>query len=212
MNKLILTIVTMVGIQMTTYAQNTESDKRERVTGGLRAGVNYSNVWDEEGQDFTADSKFGFAGGVFVGIPVGKYIGVQPELLLSQKGFQASGSILGSTYSYVKTTTYLDFPLQVQLKPSPYLTVLLGPQFSFLLQENNTYTFNGDSAEQEEEFENDNIRKNILGFVTGVDINVNRFVLSGRVCWDLQHNKGDGTSTTPRYRNQWVQMTIGFRI
>jgi len=212
MYKFLIGVVAIAGIGTAVYSQNTVTDSREAVTGGVRAGINFSNVWDEEGEDFAADGKFGFAGGVFVGIPIGKYLGIQPELLISQKGFQGSGTLFNSPYSYTKTTTFLDIPVQVQLKPSPYLTILLGPQFSYLLQENNTYSFNGDTAEQEEEFENDNIRRNILGFVTGVDVNINHFVLSGRVCWDLQHNKGDGTSTTPRYRNQWVQMTIGFRI
>ncbi len=210
MNKVLITLVAVIGIQITASAQDT--DKRESVTGGIRAGINYSNVWDEEGQDFVADSKVGFAGGAFVGIPLGKYLGVQPELLLSQKGFSASGTILGSPYSYTKTTTYLDIPLQLQFKPFPFMTLLGGPQFSFLLRENNKYTFNGDSQAQEQEFDNDNIRKNVLGVVGGVDLNISQFVLSGRVCWDFQNNKGDGTSTTPRYRNQWVQLTVGFRI
>ena len=210
MSKFLIAIVTIVGIQISALAQ--ELDTRESFTGGVRAGLNYSNVWDEEGQDFTADPKAGFAGGVFVGIPIGKFLGVQPELLISQKGFRASGTLFGNTYSYTKTTTFLDVPLQVQLKPSPFVTILAGPQFSFLLVENNRYTFNGDTSEQEEEFENDNIRRNILGFVAGVDFNMSHFVVSGRACWDLQSNKGDGSSSTPRYRNQWVQMTIGFKI
>lgn len=210
MSKFLIAIVTIFGIQLSASAQ--DADARESFTGGVRAGLNYSNVWDEEGQDFTADPKAGFAGGVFVGIPIGKFLGVQPELLISQKGFRASGTIVGNTYSYTKTTTFLDVPLQVQLKPSPFVTILAGPQFSFLLVENNRYTFNGDTSEQEEEFENDNVRRNILGFVGGVDLNMSHFVVSGRACWDLQNNKGDGTSSTPRYRNQWVQLTVGFKI
>jgi len=37
-------------------------------------------------------------------------------------------------------------------------------------------------------------------------------VLSGRVAWDLYDNNGDGTSTTPRYKNVVGQITLGYRF
>jgi hypothetical protein len=193
-------------------AQDADVDPRGTFTFGLKAGLNYSNVWDERGQDFEADPKIGFAGGAFFGIPIGRYLGIQPEILLSQKGFQGSGMLLGSTYSFTKTTTYIDIPIQIQLKPIQFLTVVAGPQYSYLMHEKNTYTFGSNSSQQEEEFNNDNIRKNILGFVAGIDVNVSHLVVSGRVGWDFQTNHGDGSSSTPRYKNQWLQFTLGFKI
>eukprot|EP01035_Chromulina_nebulosa_P004934 gene4934-6703_t len=35
-------------------------DMREKLTFGIKAGINYSNVWDEQGQDFEADPRVGF--------------------------------------------------------------------------------------------------------------------------------------------------------
>lgn len=213
MKKTGLILFTIIGLGITVTAQESyEFDRREKLTFGARVGLNLSNVWDSEGQDFDADAKLGFAGGVFAGIPIGKYIGVQPELIFSQKGFQASGILLGTAYSYEKTTSWIDVPLQFQMKPLPFLTILAGPQFSFRVSERNVYTYGNNSSAQQEEFENDNIRKNIFGISTGFDVNIYHVVVSGRACWDLQSNKGDGTSTTPRYRNQFVQLTIGFKI
>lgn len=213
MKKTGLILFTIIGLGITVTAQESyEFDRREKLTFGARVGLNLSNVWDSEGQDFDADAKLGFAGGVFAGIPIGKYIGVQPELIFSQKGFQASGILLGTAYSYEKTTSWIDVPLQFQIKPLPFLTILAGPQFSFRVSERNVYTYGNNSSAQQEEFENDNIRKNIFGISTGFDVNIYHVVVSGRACWDLQSNKGDGTSTTPRYRNQFVQLTIGFKI
>ncbi len=74
------------------------------------------------------------------------------------------------------------------------------------------YTFGSNSAEQEQEFENDNIRKNVFGFVGGIDINIKHVVVSTRAGWDLVNNNGDGSSTTPRYKNQWLQLAIGLKI
>jgi len=206
----IASIITLTfGLNLT--AQSTE-DPREKLTVGAKVGANYSNVWDEKGEDFQADGKIGFAGGVFVGIPLGKFVGLQPEIMISQKGFQGSGTMFFTPYSFTRTTTYLDIPLQIQLKPSDFITFVAGPQFSYLLKEKNEYTFGSNSALQEEEFNNENPRKNILGFVGGLDVIISHFVVSGRVSWDFQANNGDGTSYTPRYKNQLVQLTIGYKL
>lgn len=211
--KKIIIIVSLLSIGLTTLkAQDADTDPRGNFSFGMKAGMNYSNVWDEQGQDFRADPRAGFAGGIFFGIPVGKFFGMQPEILVSQKGFQASGTLSGSPYSFSRTTTYIDIPLQFQLKPLEALSLVAGPQYSYLMHEKDVYTYGANSTAQEQEFANDNIRKNILGFVAGADINISHVVVSGRFGWDFLANKGDGTSTTPRYKNRWIQLTVGFRI
>ncbi len=189
-----------------------DEDRRNNLEFGIKAGVNISNVWDERGQEFTADSKTGIVVGVFVGIPIGMWLGVQPEILISQKGFKASGSLLGSSYSFTRTATFIDVPLLVQLKPASFVTVVAGPQFSYLIEQKDEYTFGSNSVEQEEQFDTDNIRKNILGFTAGLDFYYHHFLLSGRVGVDFQTNNGDGSSLTPRYKNQWLQFTAGFKL
>jgi hypothetical protein len=194
----------------TVFAQY--DDRRDSIEMGVKAGVNVSNVWDSEGEEFTADSKAGYAVGVFVGIPIGHFLGFQPEVLISQKGFKGSGTLLGFPYATTRTTTYLDIPLQVQLKPIEILTIVAGPQFSYLLKQKDSYTFGGVTTDQEEEFNNENARDNILGFVVGADLFISHLVLSGRLGWDFQDNHGDGTSSTPRYKNRWMQFTVGYKF
>lgn len=212
MKKSLIVIGLILTAFSVTLTAQTEEDLRDEFAFGVKAGLNYSNVWDEQGQDFRADSKFGFAGGVFFGIPLGTLIGIQPELLISQKGFKGSGTLLGTPYSFTRTATYLDIPLQLQIKPTTFLTFLAGPQFSYLLKQKNVYMFGTNNVEQEQEFDNDNIRRNILGFTVGADVNVSQFVFSGRFALDFQANNGDGTSSTPRYKNQWIQLTAGYKF
>jgi hypothetical protein len=196
----------------TISAQDKAADKRDQLVFGIKAGMNVSNVWDEQGADFVADPKLGAAGGVFLAVPIGKYFGVQPEVLFSQKGFKGGGVLLGFPYSFTRTTSYLDVPILVQFKPIEYFTLLAGPQFSYLLKEKNVYTFGSNSSEQEQAFSNEDVRNNILGFVVGADVTVKAFVVSARAGWDFQNNNKNGVSTTPRYKNQFLQLTIGFRI
>lgn len=212
MKKLILTIAAVTTLIAVSKAQDNETDFREKFTFGLKAGLNYSNVYDSQGEEFRADPKFGLAAGVFVAIPIGKYFGIQPEALISQKGFSATGRILGNTYKFTRTTTYLDVPLFFALKPSEFITILAGPQYSYLLKQSDVFANATTSIDQETEFVNDNIRKNTFGLAVGVDINLKHIVLGARAGWDVTNNNGDGTSTTPRYKNAWYQATIGYRF
>lgn len=146
-----------------------------------------------KGEEFDADAKLGLATGAFLSIPIGKYFGLQPEVMLSQKGFQATGRILGSTYSFKRTTTFLDIPLLFAIKPSEFFTIVVGPQYSFLLRQKDVFANASSTIEQEQEFENDNIRKNILCGVIGFDITVDHFLVGLRAGADFQNNNGNKT-------------------
>ncbi|MCW3072501.1 MAG: hypothetical protein JWO44_2391 [Bacteroidetes bacterium] len=187
-------------------------DSRDRLHFGLKAGINNSNVYNERGEQFKAEPKYGFAGGAFFSVPVGKYLGVQPAALISQKGFHATGTLTGNPYDLSRTTTYLDVPLMIEFKPLTVLTIVGGPQYSYLFNQTDILKGGDNTAIQEQEFRNDNIRKNILSAAVGLDINISRFVFSGRYNFDLQQNNGDGTSNTPTYKNVWLQGTVGIRF
>jgi len=211
MKKSILILLAIAGMATVCNAQNS-TDYRENIHFGIKAGVNFANVYDTEGEEFAADGKIGFAGGGFLSIPIGKFIGIQPEILFSQKGFQATGSLLGFDYKYTHTANYLDIPLMFSVKPIESVSILAGPQYSYLISQKNEFSSTIYSDSQEQEFDNDNIRKNTFCFIGGLDVNLKSIVISGRVGWDLFKNNGDGTSTTPRYKNTWYQATIGFRL
>jgi hypothetical protein len=212
MKKLFLTLVVVTSFGVLTNAQDAKEVNVNNPHFGIKAGLNFSNVYDTKGEDFVADGKAGLVFGVFGQIPLGKVIGIQPEILFSQKGFKGKGTILGNPYSYTRTTDYLDIPLLLAIKPAKILTVLVGPQYSFLLREKNVFENTSFTNVQEEQFNNDNIRKNILCFLGGVDFNIDKVLISTRVGWDVQNNAGDGTNNTPRYKNVWYQATIGYRF
>ena len=210
---IILMIVIIIAMINKSSAQDNPTDFRDMLMFGMKVGTNYSNVYDTKGEAFQANGKFGFAAGAFIVIPIGKFLGLQPEVLLSQKGFSATGGILGSThYEFTRTTTYLDVPLFVSLKPSEFFTIMAGPQFSYLIKQKDVFANGTTSTLQEQEFNNENPRKNTLCFTGGIDITLKHIVLGPRVGWDILNNNGDGSSTTPRYKNVWYQLTIGYRF
>lgn len=204
-------VLAMFAIVNMAFAQG-RFDYSEKLTFGVKGGLNLSNVYDTKGEQFDADAKFGFVAGAFMSIPLGKVVGVQPEILISQKGFQATGVLLGAPYSFTRTTTYIDVPLLFAVKPFELLTLLAGPQYSYLQIQKDVFGSATTSVDQETQFKNDNIRKNTLCFTGGADLNLDHVVVGARLGWDLFNNNGDGTSTTPRYKNVWYQGTIGFRF
>ena len=182
------------------------------ITIGAKVGANLSNIYDSQTADFQADSKLGLAAGGFITIPIGDFLGVQPELLFSQRGLQGSGKILLSNYSFTRTTNHIDVPILLAIKPIPFLTLLVGPQYSYLISQ--SYKFNSGliNIDQQDDFKNENIRHNTFCVTGGFDVNLSHFVISARVGWDLMDNNGDGTSSTPRYKNTWTQATVGFKL
>ncbi|MDD2797289.1 MAG: porin family protein [Bacteroidales bacterium] len=209
MKKIILVVLALIAA----YNMNAQSnDSRDNLQLGVKGGLNYSNVYDTQGDEFKADGRFGMVLGGFLSIPIGRFLGIQPELLFSQKGFQGTGSVLGSPYSFNRTTNYIDIPILVQLKASEQFTIVAGPQYSFLIKQSDVFSNSILTTQQEQEFTNDNIRKNTLCFLGGLDVNFDRLVVGGRVGWDFLNNNGDGTSATPRYKNVWSQLTLGYKF
>jgi hypothetical protein len=211
MKKLIIAAIVAINLQLGLSAQDA-ADLRDRALIGLKAGGNYSNVYNERGENFVADPKLGWAAGAFVSIPMGTLIGLHPEILFSQKGFHGNGRLLGSEYNFTRTTNFVDVPVFFAIKPTTFFTFLIGPQYSYLIKQKDEFGSGPNSYVQEQEFNNENIRKNILSFALGADINTAHMVYSLRACWDVQKNHGDGTSSIPQYKNVWYQGTIGYRF
>lgn len=203
-------IIALIGTNC--LAQDSETDQREKLSFGGRLGINNSNIYASHGQDFESYSKTGVMFGIFAAVPVNKYLGFQPELSISQKGFYGSGTLLGSSYSIKRTITFIDIPVLVQIKPIEFLTILIGPEFSYLIAEKNKYEFGTNSQDQQAEFDKETSRKTYLGFVAGADINISHIIISGRIGCDILNNTENDNLITPSYKNNWIQIGIGYRL
>lgn len=210
MKKSLLILLSLAFAQQS-FAQ--DDDFRDQVNLGTKIGLNLSNVYNSNGDEFVADNKVGLALGAFLTLPFGKTFALQPEILFSQKGFQSTGRILGSNYTLSRTSSFIDVPILFAFRPTTIISILAGPQYSYLARQKDVFENRGTTTVlQEQEFSNDNIRKNILGFTAGLDINLQNIIISARAGWDIQNNRGDGSSTTPKYKNAYYQATIGYRF
>lgn len=212
MKKIILVLILAALVSNISFAQSSKSDTRKSFQFGLKVGSNFSNVYDTKDNTFKSDVKMGLAAGAFLTLPIGSFFGIQPEILYSEKGYKSTGTTLGNAYTLTRTSSFIDVPIFLAIKPVKFLSILVGPQYSYLLKERNVFSNSLMTVVQEQEFNNTNVRKNILCLVGGVDLNFDRVVIGARGGWDMQNNKGDGTSTTPQYKNAWAQISLGFRV
>ena len=194
------------------FAQNETEDNREKLQFGITAGGVYSNVYDERGDEFVADGKLGATAGVLLSIPIGRYLGFQPEAVFIQKGFKGDAVYASKHYSITRTTNHIDFPLQLKFSPAKNFSLLGGPQYSFLLSRKDQIDAGSLTFVEEEHIKNDKIQENIFGLIFGAEFNFNAVTVTGKAGWDLQQNHDDGTSETPRYKNQWLSLTLGLRF
>ena len=194
------------------HAQSGDSDFRKKLNVGIKAGANYSNVYDAKKEEFISNPKLGFVGGVFFSLPLGKFLALQPEVLYTQRGFYSKNTILGVTYENTRTTEYVDVPLLLAVRPSKYFSLLFGPQFSYLLKQTDRLTSTLGTAGSEQVFKNNNVRKNTMCLTGGIAVPISHLVISARAGWDIKDNNGDGTTSTIRYKDMWYQATVGYRF
>ena len=187
-------------------------DSRDQFKFGLKGGATLSNVYDSKGEEFDADAKLGYTFGLTIDIPLGEVFGIHPEVLITQKGYKGTGTLLFQNYDYSRTTTFLEIPLLVAIKPSEFITIVAGPQFAYLLKQKDKFNSFIYSDENEQEFKQDDVQKNILGFVGGLDLNFDHITLGVRAGVDFQTNRAAGDHYTPRYKNVWGQLTIGYKF
>ena len=102
-----------------------------QTTIGVKGGINIANVsTNVEDIEDLAEAKTGFVGGAFVSFGLGSLFAIQPELLYSQKGFEASEGLLeaqlGTNYIEIPVLLKAQFKLAM-LRPAIYA----GPVVSF---------------------------------------------------------------------------------
>ncbi len=223
-------IAAVLCVSMTTagIAQETErkhekekpSDVREKFQLGVKAGANYTGLFDSHAHDFSYDTKFCFAAGAYGTASISKYLGLQLEALYSQRQIEAEGSLpkdlnqnlLGIDYTLKRTVAYVDIPLYVQLKEGEHLVFLAGPSINFLISRDDKLTFSSAADKGQAIFDAQTMRSSVFGFGGGIDYRIKRFVLGVRGYRDLQDTNKNRSILAPYYKNKMLQFTLGFKL
>jgi hypothetical protein len=222
--KKILFLAVAFMIAVSTFAQ---------VKFGVKAGGNGSGVSgvsaSVSGVNITFLEKdgmsFGYHGGVFANISLGKMLGFQPELLFSmQGGKQKTGDIFSDMedefdFSGGKITYqlgYITLPLLLEIKPVENLGILVGPQAGYNVIRKATSTYEGEKETLSgKDFDDDFMA--LKKFDAGVTVGL-QYTVGGRVQIGVRYYHGllDGFNQTEDgakikgFKNSVIQAGIGF--
>lgn len=159
----------------------------QRITGGLKAGVNLANFHGDDVEDHK--SKIGFCGGGFIAFGLGKVVVIQPELLYSQKGAKWEEEFIGETWKLTYKFNYLEVPvfvkmiMPVQGKVKPNL--FLGPYFGILITDpRGKVEIDGTTMEDDIEGVKDTDFGVVFG--GGIDFELGK----GKIVFDVRYSLG----------------------
>jgi hypothetical protein len=175
---------------------------------GLKIGASVSNQASSGFADYSTGSILGVNTGITLDLPIIYPLSFAPEVLYSQKGYEATTR----DGIYTQRTHFIDVPLLAKIKAGPMFNVVLGPQLSYLLSTTHTFD-NGFVTATEKYYEDNGGHKSYLGGVVGASFDLNRAIdLHVRYTFDLQKTDSRGNVYVPNYRNQVWQFGVGFRL
>lgn len=113
---------------------------------GLKAGVNANKL---EGQSFDQAFSYNYLIGGFFQLPLGKRLGIQPEILFSQARTTTSSNYstpfnANDPNNKKVSLDYLDIPVMLNIGGN--FKIQLGPQYSILMNGHSTLLQNGQDA------------------------------------------------------------------
>jgi hypothetical protein len=188
MQKIILSLCFIVIISVAASAQSFQL--------GAKVGANFGKI---DGESFKQGYNFGYVLGGYVDLGINKTIGIQPELLFSQ-----TNTTVDSGFGLEKPKdlhlNYMNIPILLNINASKLLTLQLGPQFSVLMNKDQSLVENGENAFKGGDF----------AAVLGAQLNFGLLKVYGRYNIGLS-NISDLTEQD-KWKSQAIQVGIGIKI
>lgn len=170
-----------------------------QLKGGLKGGVNLSDIIITNGADYFGDSNFeskvSYHFGSYVQNTFSKHFGYQIEMLFSNKGYKLKTDSLTTTVSL----NYLNWPILLVYKLGNRFVFNAGIELGLLVTGENLYN----------------------GFDLGVDVGA-EFDITKKILVGIRYSQGlpfdmniesyDLEGSAPRYQNNVVQFYLGFNI
>jgi hypothetical protein len=168
---------------------------------GIKAGA---NLFKMDGESFDQEYKFGYNVGAFSELNFTSSWGLQPELLFNQTNYR-TGTQFSDIYpdgvNGVKgKLNYLSIPVLLSFRPIPLLSILAGPQFGILLNQDEHLVNNAGQA----------FKKGDFSLVGGAQLNLASIKLGARYVVGL--NNINDLQNQNNWKNEGWQLYAGFRI
>jgi len=169
---------------------------------GVKAGA---NIFKVDGQSYDNEFKFGYNVGAFSEINFTKHFGIQPEVMFNQTNYR-TGNQFSDVYgdanynNYKGKLNYLSIPILFSIRPIPLLSILVGPQYGILLNQDQHLSSQAKNAFKSGDF----------SMVGGAQLNLAGFKVGARYVVGLTDINDLGDEE--KWKNQGFQIYAGFRL
>ncbi len=176
-------------------------------TLGVKAGANLTKV---EGKSFKEEFRTGYHLGGFAEIGLGGKLGLQPEVLFNQYQTRVDSSFRNVYQDAFSSFTerdvklnYLSIPVLLTYKLGNNLSLLAGPQFGILVDQDKNLLENGKEAFKNGDF-------SVLG---GAQLKISKLRFSGRYFVGLNDIRDvEQIGDQSKWRNQGWQLSVGLAL
>jgi len=165
---------------------------------GAKAGVNMNKL---DGKNFDNDFELGYQLGGFAYFNFTDFIGIQGEVMFNQTNTKITDNyrdIFDNAFKKDKTLNYISVPVLLRLNSEGLITVVAGPQFSFLASGNESVLENGKKL----------FRKTDFAFVAGAEVNIRPLTIYARYVWGFSDVSDFGSKAN----SQQIQAGLGLRL
>ncbi|WP_276499863.1 porin family protein [Pontibacter litorisediminis] len=188
---------------------------------GVKAGLNFSQLYVGQPNAEDENTKLGYHFGVFGKIPVTDFLAIQPEVLYTNVGSKITyggsdiADVLGIEPGEVRfNLNYVQVPVALAINIGP-LNVHAGPYLAYLLSANVKDLKKSDlSTKDIKDLETDDFNRMDFGVMGGVGFDVRNVTVGARYNHGLREigNSGLAGSFTENSKNSVVQIYLGFGI
>ena len=174
-------------------AASAQSDKTS-FDFGVRGGVNFANITNENSDFSSPDSRTNFYAGLVAELPLHDSFSLQGEVFYSGQGFERNIPIIDEKVQY--KADYIQVPLLAKFYIVEGLSVAAGPQFGFKVNEKIDYKPSDDGGE----FDADNLKTFDLQGTAGLEYKFNNgLFLQGRYSYGFSDLIKDSSIHTSVY-------------
>lgn len=165
---------------------------------GAKAGANMNKI---DGKNFNSDFELGYQLGGFVYVNFTDFLGIQGEVLFNQTNTKITDDykdIFGNAFNKNKTLNYVSVPVLLRLNSEGLITVVAGPQFSFLASGNESVLDNSKKL----------FKKTDFAFIAGAEVNIRPLTIYARYVWGFS----DVSDFGEKANSQQIQAGLSLRL
>jgi hypothetical protein len=182
---------------------------------GLKAGVNFTSLYTRNVETTNMLRTIHLGG--FARVPVAGGVSIQPELLYTLKGAEVTYNDAIAVGIARYNLHYIEVPLLLLVKVTPYVNVHAGPFFSFLLMGNVRNKATSNQFDFERNVGSDNFNKLESGIAAGAALDMGAFGLGLRYSLGLtkigRERIYDGTNYIfPDSRSGTFSLYVSFAV